>query len=217
MQNFLIFVAVLFSIIALVLPRLHSNSEESFNSATALNLLGVTVTGVAFIIGCFFAFKAIEAYRQIRVIEKQIEETMKIKEQFTKELNEFLLTKNEMVAGIVDTINFMHITAGEFLMIVVDPSLNDDDKRKALEKSHLQISRQRGNFFYFKLLPIEERKIALMYIITFGNKSDLEKLEKTISDTTESTDIRKLANDAYSKLLKRLHKEQGNQDSPYHS
>lgn len=203
-NNIFGFLSLLISIIALVLSG--SKSSNPFSTVDMLNFLSITITSIAFMIGCFFAYMAVQAYRQLREIEKKIEETEATKKIMEKELNDFLSAKNEVVSGIVETINFMHETAAEFVMILLNPS-SGEAPEKILGKSQEQISKKRGNLFFLKILPTEEREAALRYIIQFGNESDLEKLEKIIADTSESPYIRNLANDAYSKLLQRRVRE----------
>lgn len=184
--------------------------SKAFQSSDILNLLGVTITGVAFMIGCYFAFRAIQGYGQIRDIENRLKEAKKIEDHLQEELNKVAETRNEIGSSMIETINSMHETAGELVQSLLSPASNDDDKRKMLDKIHNKISRQRGILFFLKQLPNDTREKALMYLIRFGDEFDREKLQKIITDPTESENIRDSAKKAYEMIQQRFKQESSN-------
>lgn len=211
--KFLSLLSLVFSLISLIaifaVFSIVSSGTET-KAADVLNLMGAIVTGISFMIGCYFAFRAIQGYGQIRDIENRLKEAKNIEDHLREELNKAAETRNEIGSSMIETINSMHETAVELVQSLLSQTSNDDDKRKMLDKIHNKISRQRGTLFFLKQLPNDTREKALMYLIRFGDEFDREKLQKIITDPTESENIKNSAKKAYEIIQQRFKHESSN-------
>lgn len=215
MIYFFVFLSLLFSIVALVMPTL--DEPLSFESSDVLNLLGVTITGVAFIIGCYFAFKAIEAYRHVRELEKQLKEINDLKNKLSKDVENISKNRDEVFSNIVDTADLIFESINDILLTTAKSETLDKDNetKKEIGNAIDQISHFRGKLFYIKNVPDKDRDTYLQFLVNRGDELDLEKLKKIIADPTESEDIRNHAKRAYGMIQNRLKEEQKSKNSPY--
>lgn len=210
MIYFFVFLSLLFSIIALVLPAL--NDPLSFKSSDALNLLGVTITGIAFIIGCYFAFKAIEAYRHVRELEKQLKEINDLKHKLNKDVENISKNRDEVFSNIVGTADLIFESINDILFTAAKSKTLDSDgeTKKEIENARDQVPYFRGKLFYIKYVPDKNRDIYLQFLIDRGDDLDLEKLQKVIIDPTESENIRNSARKAREMIQQRFKQESSN-------
>lgn len=201
--------SIIFSIVALVFAIAAAITFQISPNylSTVLNLIAVIVTSIGFVVGCYFASKAVEAYRQIKELEAHLKEAEKIKDELKAEIERISISRDEIFSDIANKISLLLLT-GEILIIALSNSSSDirgkEDKFKEIRK---KIAQNRGTLFYIKQLSDEERIIALQLLVTFGNKIDLEKLQKVIDDPTENEKIRKQSKMAYELIQQRLVQE----------
>ncbi|TXI38747.1 MAG: hypothetical protein E6Q59_06060 [Nitrosomonas sp.] len=196
--------SVLFSFIALVLPGL--NADGSVTATDILNLLGVTITGISFMIASYFALKAIDAYNQLKYAHSQLEKLAKhlqeisnYKEKLKDEVTTLSKTKGEIFLSIGEAI--------ETILVDITDTLHAAAESEALSKKSaddiLRLTnitlRHQGRLSFIKHLP--ERIKYLKLLSEYGKKDDEEDLEKLFQDPTESEEIKSQAKHTYAKIL----------------
>lgn len=104
--NFFVCLSVLLSIIALLLVLALALAIPGFDlgravtSQDVLNLLGVSITGISFMIACYFVLKAVDAYSQLKEITGHLEEVRVDKEKLKREVDTLTQTRNEVFLTI---------------------------------------------------------------------------------------------------------------------
>lgn len=210
MIYFFVCLSLLFSFFALVLPGL--NADGSVASIEILNLLGVTITGISFMVACFFVLKAVDAYNQLKDAHSQLEELA----QHLQEVNNYKEKLKEEMTALSNTKDKIFLSLGE----VVETILSDINATlyaaakskafKATEQDILELTkitlRHKGRLSFIKHLP--KRIEYLRLLSEYGKKDDKKDLEKLFQDPTESEEIKSQAKHTYAKILSKYGNEE---------
>lgn len=175
-------------------------------TAAVLNLLGVTITGISFMIGSYFVLKAIDAYSHLKKIAQHLEEIHDNKEKLKKDVDTLSKTRDEVFSTIG--------TAAESIFTGINDTLYAAAKSEVFSyKVKNEIMRltdismlSLGRLSFIKHLP--DRIYYLQKLSQFGNEGDLKDLEKLIQDPTENEAIKSQAVQTYKKIKERLKEEE---------
>lgn len=207
MINFFVFLSALLSFFALALVIPGLGLKDAVSSQDVLNLLGVSITGISFMIACYFALKAVDAYNQLKDAHTKLEELA----QHLQEVNNYKEKLKEEITTLSNTKHKIFSSLGEALetiLVDITDTLHAAAESEALSKKVTDYDilrlinitlRHQGRLSFIKHLP--ERIKYLKLLSEYGKKDDEEDLEKLFQDPTESEEIKSQAKHAYAKIL----------------
>lgn len=207
MIYFFVFLSIFFSIIALALVIPGLNLTSSISSSDVLSLLGILITGISFMIACYFVFRAIDIYSQLREITKHLEEVRVNKAKLESEVVTLVTTRSEISESIGKAAKSILTSINDALYTAAKSKVFSAEVKLEIMRLTEIPMRSIGRLAFIKHQLDRDRIDYLQKLGQYGNEDDLENLKELIKDPTESKEIESQAKQAYKKIQERLEEE----------
>ncbi len=195
-------IALLIAVLALYIVSITIGTEE-ISLDKVLAIVGVSISGIGFMVGTYFALLAVNAYSHVREIEHtrvEIENlTCEMRNEICKNtsLSKQLLT--ETVLRIEDFIS-AELNIAKYVSVV---QLNEEAKNK-IEKRQNYLLRERAILALRNdCFPQARRENLIRELFVVGKNKDLELIESVLQSPKENENIKRILKKVAERIRKR--------------
>lgn len=164
-----------------------------------LQIVGTITTGLAFLVGGYFALLAVSAYSSLRGIDKQVEKVQRLVRRANREVTSILRSfSNHFLTSIEDHIALESAIGGSM-------GENDEKLNRHLKKRKQELLLMRARMSYkFPYLDQKSREGLLGQLLVFGTEDDVAFLNELADSPHEPHAIRSTAQRVLRELKGRL-------------
>lgn len=204
--SYIVYLLAFTLLISLIAIYFSFEKSEAPEFSHLMNLIAIFITSTAFIIGCYFATLAVNAFSHVKELETAIADVKKISMQLNdlSIIEDSLKESIERIHEVEKTFDLMFSDSADAIDLILSHEIDILQNRKIEEsegpaakenhkKKYDAIYRRRVRLCYVKKLDVDRRLSLFTELAKYGDDSDIFRLEKVFNDKEEPPEIVDLA------------------------